>query len=82
MRAIFNSNIETLGDRFEESENGYWIKTNMQTLIQRIYVSPEAQDWFVELVENVKDRYKLTLKRVYKSPLNNEPYLNDKKNRA
>lgn len=79
LRAIFNSNIETLGDRFEESENGYWIKTNMQTLIHRIYVSPEAQDWFLELVEKVKNRYKLTLKRVYKSPLNNEPYLNNEK---
>lgn len=75
LRAIFNAKENDLGDRFEVTENGFWVKTNMQTLIQRIYVSPEAQDWFVELVEKVKNRYNLTLKRVYKSPLNNDPYL-------
>lgn len=79
LRAIFNSTEGELGNDFEQTENGYWVKLNLQTLVQRIYVSPEAQDWFVELVERVKDKYKLTLKRVYKSPLNNEPDLNEKK---
>lgn len=79
LRAIFNSTEGELGNDFERTENGYWVKLNLQTLVQRIYVSPEAQDWFVELVERVKDKYKLTLKRVYKSPLNNEPDLNEKK---
>ncbi len=76
LRAIFNSKDNSLlTERFESMNNGYWIKVNLQTLIQRIYVSPEAQDWFVELVEKVKNKYKLTIKRVYKSPLNNEPYM-------
>lgn len=79
LRAIFNSSESNYGKEFEQTEYGYWIKLNLQTLIQRIYVSPEAQDWFVELVEKVKNKYKLTLKRVYKSPLNNEPNLNDTK---
>jgi hypothetical protein len=79
LRAIFNSEEDIASSIFEKSENGYWVKMNLQTLIQRIYVSPEAQDWFVELVEKIKNRYKLTLKRVYKSPLNNEPDMNEKR---
>lgn len=79
LRAIFDSTENDFDESFEKNENGYWINLNLQTLVQRIYVSPEAQDWFVELVEKVKNKYNLTLKRVYKSPLNNEPDLNEKK---
>ena len=79
LRAVFNSKDYSQNNRIIKAENGYWVKINLQTLIQRIYVSPEAQDWFVELVERVKNRYKLTLKRVYKSPLNNDPQMIENK---
>ncbi len=79
LRAIFDSSDNYFNESFEKNENGYWINLNLQTLVQRIYVSPEAQDWFEEVVEKVKNKYNLTLKKVYKSPLNNEPNLEDKK---
>lgn len=73
LRAILDSSSDKLDERFEKTQNGYWIKINLITLIQQIYVSPEAPDWFVELVEKVKNKYNLKLKRVYKSPLNENP---------
>jgi len=72
LRAILDSSFGGLSDKFEETE--FWIKVNLQILIQQIYVSPESPDWFLDLVEKVKNKYKLTNKRVYKSPLNNDPY--------
>tara|TARA_R110002096_G_C14509493_1_gene716005 strand:+ start:60 stop:1214 length:1155 start_codon:yes stop_codon:yes gene_type:complete len=76
LRAIFDSSEENFEKTFEKTENGYWINLNLITLVQKIYVSPEADDWFVELVEKVKNKYNLNYKKVYKSPLNNEPNLN------
>ncbi|MAZ73776.1 MAG: hypothetical protein CMC70_11595 [Flavobacteriaceae bacterium] len=73
LRALFDKSMIENQKKFELAGNGYWIKLNMQTLIQRIYVSPEAPIWFFDLVEKIKNAYKLTLKRVYMSPLNNDP---------
>jgi hypothetical protein len=79
LRAVFDSSEKNSDKDFEKTENGYWINLSLKTLIQKIYVSPEADDWFVELVEKVKNKYNLNFKKVYKSPLNNEPNLGKKK---
>ena len=79
LRAVFDSSEKNFEKEFEKTENGYWVNLSLKTLIQKIYVSPEADDWFVELVEKVKNKYNLNFKKVYKSPLNNEPNLGKKK---
>lgn len=79
LRAVFDSSEKNSDKDFEKTENGYWVNLSLKTLIQKIYVSPEADDWFVELVEKVKNKYNLNFKKVYKSPLNNEPNLGKKK---
>ena len=70
LRAVFDSSEKNSDKDFEKTENGYWINLSLKTLIQKIYVSPEADDWFVELVEKVKNKYNLNFKKVYKSPFN------------
>jgi len=81
LRAIFNSKDIEGNNRFKKAENGYWAKLNLQTLIQKIYISPDAQDWFVELVKRVRNKYKLDRKPVLKSPLYNNPEIDVSKAR-
>ena len=45
---------------------GIRIKINLSNLVEKIYVSPLAKDWFVELVKNVSGELK---DRVLKSDL-------------
>lgn len=39
------------------TEKGLRIKVNMETLVERIYVAPTCQKWYVELVKSVVSKY-------------------------
>jgi hypothetical protein len=57
----------------EESENGVLIKVDVETLIEKIHVAPNAPKWFAELVNNVVNSYGYKFEMV-QSQLNNDPY--------
>lgn len=38
-------------------KSGYKIKINLNSLIEAVYISPDSQQWFTTLVENVVSRY-------------------------
>ena len=57
----------------EESEYGKPIEINVNTLIQKIYVSPTAQEWFVDVVKETLDKYGLK-KKINKSSMLIEPF--------
>ena len=41
----------------EESQNGWNIPSDPSVLIERLYISPTAQSWFVKLVKDVVGKY-------------------------
>lgn len=49
---------DTIGD-------GLKIKTDIDNLVERIYVAPSAQDWFAELVKAVVTRYEYNFEVVH-----------------
>lgn len=52
--------------------SGIWIPTDMNELIEKVYVAPYAPDWFGELIRSVVKTYRLD-KPVIKSSLDDEP---------
>ncbi len=48
------------------------IPVNLETLVQKVYVSPDAKPWFLKLVLAVSERYGLK-KEITKSPLARSP---------
>tara|TARA_R110002096_G_C14467450_1_gene712802 strand:- start:46 stop:1005 length:960 start_codon:yes stop_codon:yes gene_type:complete len=57
----------------EEYDFGKPIKVNINTLIQKIYVSPTAQNWFLEVVKETIGKYNLK-KKIYQSNMKAEPF--------
>ena len=53
-------------------ELGLYVQVELATLIERVYVSPEAPEWFGELVTSVASKYNLQ-KEVKKSSLSDGP---------
>ena len=63
---------ESLDFSKETITNGVQIKIDLETLIERIYVAPNAPVWFTELVDSVINRYGYNFE-VIQSQLNNAP---------
>lgn len=57
----------------EKSEYGKPMDTIVKTLIQKLYVSPTAQDWFVDVVKETLNKYGIK-KRIYRSSMLIEPF--------
>jgi len=53
-------------------ENGKYVPVNLETLVDQVYVSPDAPKWFGDLVKAVTQKYKLQ-KSVLASDLANRP---------
>lgn len=49
----------------ETINHGLKIEIDIETLIQNIYVAPNAHEWFVELVESIVERHGYTFKVVH-----------------
>jgi hypothetical protein len=54
-------------------EKGKAIHCNLETLIEEVYLSPKAPEWFVTLLNDVNKKYGLNVK-VHQSRLNDEPF--------
>ena len=59
---------------FIPPENGIWEKVNLKKIIEKIYVAPESQDWFEELIRKVSEKYDLDRNLINKSSLDEEPF--------
>jgi hypothetical protein len=66
VRAIFK-------DRGSETEFGKLIPVDLNVLIDRIYVSPTSQKWFIEMVEDVLLKYNLK-KKIGESSMKEKPF--------
>ncbi len=58
---------------FEHRDIGKLVSCDVDSLIKRVYVSPEAPSWFISLVNDVNDKYALDVK-VTASEFNEEPF--------
>jgi|WetSurMetagenome_2_1015567.scaffolds.fasta_scaffold161260_1 hypothetical protein len=56
----------------EVATRGIWLPCPLQRLIESIYIAPNSDDWFVDLVKNVIRKYSLNVE-VIKSPLDTKP---------
>jgi hypothetical protein len=53
-------------------EGGLWVDVNLSALLDAIYVSPQAQPWFVDMARSLVDKYKLSI-AVHQSSLDRHP---------
>jgi len=51
---------------------GIYVKTDLDVLIDKIVVSPNVPDWFIDLVESIVKKYKLN-KKLEPSELSKDP---------
>ena len=59
--------------KFERNEiTGLPIEINLSDFLDKVVISPEAEDWFVSLVKSVLRRYRVEVP-VEKSELSEEP---------
>lgn len=50
------------------------VKVDLRSLIETIYVSPQSEDWFLDLVKTMRRKYNLCCD-VKRSELNDSPYV-------
>jgi hypothetical protein len=56
-----------------DSEFGLPMNVNVKTLINKLYVSPTAQDWFVDVLKDTLEKYELK-KKIHRSSMIVEPF--------
>jgi hypothetical protein len=52
--------------------NGEYLDIDVQTLVERVYVSPLSSDWFRHLVNDIMIKYQLR-RKAFKSNLDESP---------
>jgi len=57
----------------KETRHGIWVPTSLEQLVEEVFVSPTASDWFADLVKRVMQRYEAG-KPVRRSRLADEPF--------
>ncbi len=55
-------------------EAGKWIKLDISQMVERVFIAPDAPDWFYELVKQVTNRYEHGAIPVVRSALSQEPF--------
>jgi hypothetical protein len=55
-------------------EPGRYVQVNTQELIENVYVSPDAPEWFFELVGSIVENYDIPSDIVVKSSLHDDPF--------
>ncbi len=69
---IPNMDMDSEKDPYENLGHGFNIKTDIQTLVETIYISPDLPDWFFDLVQSVSKTYGYDFDVVH-SKLKDEP---------
>lgn len=59
-RAVLNVNDQQAKTAFpiKPKENGLWIKCDLRSLIENVYVAPNVSRWFFDLVKQIVARYR------------------------
>jgi len=58
----------------EENKPGEWVPVDIAQTIERVFIAPDAPDWFLELVQQVTNRYEQGAVPVVRSALAREPF--------
>jgi len=53
-------------------QSGIYVKADLEKLIDRIYISPQGENWFLDLVKSIVEKYDLK-KPVKRSDLDTDP---------
>jgi len=56
------------------NEAGNWVPVDIANTIERVFIAPDAPDWFLELVQQVTNRYEQGAVPVVRSALAREPF--------
>ena len=68
----FENEVRLIIDKRNKNQVDNYIATNLKTLINEVKVSPNCEDWFLELVQNLTTTYGLDNIIVRKSEFNNK----------
>lgn len=69
----YENEVRAIIKRHNIMEKGIYISVDIDRLIDKIYVSPYAQDWFVDVVKSVVEKYKIE-KPVLHSQMLEKPF--------
>lgn len=70
IRAIINKRKSE-----HDNEFGIYVKVDLNTLIDSIYISPSSPEWLYSLVKSLLQKYSLEDIKIEKSPLGDKPYM-------
>ncbi len=62
------------GAAAKSEEAGKWVAVDIAQTIERVFIAPDAPDWFLELVQQVTNRYEQGAVPVVRSALAREPF--------
>ncbi len=62
------------GTGAEANKPGEWVPVDIAQTIERVFIAPDAPDWFLELVQQVTNRYEQGAVPVVRSALAREPF--------
>ena len=65
---------EILRGSMEPKESGKWVAMDLAQTIERVFIAPDAPDWFLELLQQVTKRYGNSGIPVVRSALAREPF--------
>jgi hypothetical protein len=57
LRAIIDLEDIKQIDLLKNNESGYWKQTDMDYLIEKVYVSPDSPDWLLDLTKRICKKY-------------------------
>ena len=75
LRAVifkFPSKFSTITSNVATFSDGIYVPVNLNTLIEKAFVSPTAENWFGDLVKSIAERYDFK-KAITKSNLSDDP---------
>jgi len=77
LRAIYNlSNVKDFNEleiKNKRIGDGKWIDVDLDKFIEKIFISPNSPNWFLEIVKNIVHLYNLNIP-VLRSSLEEEPF--------
>jgi hypothetical protein len=53
--------IEKILQKQGTNTRGIYVNVDLNTLIEKVYVSPLAEEWYVDLIKSVMEKYNLNI---------------------
>lgn len=61
----YENEVRLITTKIHSNDKGVYIPVNIDTLIEKIYVSPYASEWFFDVVKNVVEKYSIKAEVTY-----------------